>query len=242
MNYKSDFEFRSLVYSCKKSHQYDSGNGIGLNYFVRMKQGISNFRGDGFDFTFVPNDVFFIPLGCKYKSYWNGDENVWDSIGFSLFPQYSDYKIQPIAPQSGMHEMLDKIMAQEAFDVNSVALLYSLIGMLLPSMKSNRSQKNAIIDKATEFMRTHISASIPEVAEHCCINESTLYAFFRSIGTTPVKTRLNIQLENAIMLLSTTDLSVSEISEKCGFNSTSYFYKVMKSLKGQHPSDFRYFM
>ncbi len=242
MYFNADIEFMIDEYYCKNSHHYDASDGLRMHYFVRIKQGNARFAGEDFEFAFSAGDVFFTPCGCKYHSYWEGDEIVWDSIGFSLLPQNINYVLQPIESVPGMNEIIDKIMVRrESFDANTVALVYTLIGLLLPNMESNRSQTDKLIDKATEFMRSNISASIPTVAKYCCINESTLYAAFRSIGTTPVKTRLEIQLERAKTLLSTTDLSVNSISKQCGFNSTSYFYKVFKKIKGCYPSELRYF-
>jgi len=46
-----------------------------------------------------------------------------------------------------------------------------------------------------------------------------------------------IRVNNAEMLLSTGEFSVTEVAERCGFRDVSYFSNVFKSMKGYPPSN-----
>ena len=47
------------------------------------------------------------------------------------------------------------------------------------------------------------------------------------------------RIERSIVLLTTTTMNITEISEVVGFSSLRYFSKVFKSIKGEIPSAYR---
>ena len=74
------------------------------------------------------------------------------------------------------------------------------------------------------------------------MNRSYYAAMFTKItGMTTWEYILNLRVENAMALLleSRHKLNISDISERCGFNSTAHFNKTFKSLTGRTPSDFK---
>ncbi|MDG0810747.1 helix-turn-helix transcriptional regulator [Cohnella rhizosphaerae] len=48
-----------------------------------------------------------------------------------------------------------------------------------------------------------------------------------------------VRLQNAVLLLETNNWQVNEISEKVGFSSQSYFFKLFKKRFGTTPKDYR---
>ena len=46
------------------------------------------------------------------------------------------------------------------------------------------------------------------------------------------------RVEMAINILKTSDMSKLEIAERCGFSSSSNFYKAFLKIIGKHPKDF----
>jgi YesN/AraC family two-component response regulator len=47
-----------------------------------------------------------------------------------------------------------------------------------------------------------------------------------------------IRIKTALNLLETTDLSVSEIIDKTGFNNRTYFYRTFKEEYGTSPKEY----
>ena len=45
------------------------------------------------------------------------------------------------------------------------------------------------------------------------------------------------RVEKAVGLLKTTDLTKLDIAERCGFSSSSNFYKAFKNVTGKTPSE-----
>ena len=81
---------------------------------------------------------------------------------------------------------------------------------------------------------------MPELARHCRVSESGLYAAFRCVkGYTPVEAWHRVLVERAEVLLTSTDLSVEEISRRLGFCPASYFRKIVRRVTGSTPRELR---
>lgn len=107
-------------------------------------------------------------------------------------------------------------------------------------MKTVAAVRSKTIDRALAFMHAHTAYTVGDMAAHCGVSESGLYAAFQKhLGKTPMEVRHEILAEKAAELLSSTDLSVEEISDRLGFSSSSYFRKVLKKQTGQSPRAIR---
>ena len=69
------------------------------------------------------------------------------------------------------------------------------------------------------------------------------YHFMRQFadfeGKTPYKYLIELRIKLAIQLLQTSNLSIKEIAEKCGFYNTAYFSKTFKEYYSVSPGSFR---
>ncbi len=82
--------------------------------------------------------------------------------------------------------------------------------------------------------------SVDEIAKACHISKYYFCRRFKQImGLTVMEYILNTRLANAKVLLSSTDMTISEISERCGFSGFSYFSRVFKANYGITPNKFR---
>ena len=81
---------------------------------------------------------------------------------------------------------------------------------------------------------------IKSLASECLISESRLYYLFRHhLDTTPVQYRTELRVFEASKLLTETKLTIEEISERCGFNSSNYFRTIFHEITGLSPSEYR---
>ncbi len=69
---------------------------------------------------------------------------------------------------------------------------------------------------------------------------SFIRRFKRYIGKTPKEYQMACRMERATVLLSDSDLSLSEIAARCGFASHSFFSKTFKRLYGLTPTEYRH--
>ena len=80
---------------------------------------------------------------------------------------------------------------------------------------------------------------IEAFASDVCMSRSTLYRKLMSLtGQKPSEFIRTIRLKHAARLLKEGKLSISEISDMCGFSSTSYFYRCFKKQYGVQPGNY----
>ncbi|MCI8388138.1 MAG: helix-turn-helix transcriptional regulator [Clostridiales bacterium] len=226
-----------------KAHQNDATYGIHTYYIARMRSGEGKFITlDGDIMEVFPGDVFFLPMGLRYNSYWHGDNEIcWDSFAFTVFPESNSeqFPMQKIHADAESIAIMDKLVSYEHVCSEAFGLLYTIIGRLLPNMKRKNDKAAQLIKRAAQFLDDHPTATVGDTARYCNVSESGLYSAFRANGTTPVKLKQQRQVEYAIRMLTTTDLTVDSIAELCGFSSATYFLRILKRETGSTSKEIR---
>ncbi|SFM19918.1 helix-turn-helix transcriptional regulator [Marinobacter zhejiangensis] len=86
----------------------------------------------------------------------------------------------------------------------------------------------------------HRKITVQDMANVACLSVSRFHEIFRSLtGVSPHQFLLQIRLEQAIQLLSGSQLPVSEISYRTGFSSQSALTNAMRKHCGTVPSSVR---
>ena len=81
---------------------------------------------------------------------------------------------------------------------------------------------------------------VPFLASNMFISRSLLFNKVKAITGMGIIDYVNkLRIDRSVILLTTTDMNLTEISELVGFSSLRYFSKVFKSVKGEIPSTFR---
>jgi YesN/AraC family two-component response regulator len=101
---------------------------------------------------------------------------------------------------------------------------------------------NENVRKALDFIHRHIQAplTIKEVAQHVHLNPSYFSVLFKEetgINFTDYMTQYRIR--KAKELLVETNEGLDEISERIGYQTTSYFIKTFKKLERMTPNEYR---
>lgn len=97
------------------------------------------------------------------------------------------------------------------------------------------------IASAKDFISRHFEKewTIQEMAKLCDYSASRFCALYcHQYGLSPKADLLNLRLEHAKQLLLYSGLSITEISERCGFKSIYYFSKYFKAKEGCSPSKY----
>ncbi len=123
--------------------------------------------------------------------------------------------------------------------------LYELFDMILGDSKlkkSNAKISPEAIQNAIDFMEQNFAKHLvlKDIAEY--VNFSPIYfhkEFTLCTGKTPHAFLCEKRMEAAKSYLLTTDRSINEIVEKCGFSSVSYFDYSFKKEFGVTPLEFR---
>ena len=117
------------------------------------------------------------------------------------------------------------------------------------------SNESATLDALTETDRklmeesrrlvmenlTNMEYNVDALSSDLCMSRMSLYRKMHgAIGKSPTDFIRDIRLEQASMLLKTTNYSINEISDLTGFSYSSYFTKCFKDKYGKSPKEFRH--
>ncbi len=108
--------------------------------------------------------------------------------------------------------------------------------------KTYKNLDNQRIKGMLDFIQKNYSneLTLKEIGEAVFIGErETLRCFARTIGISPIEYLKKYRVKVAANLLTTTDLSVTEICIQCGFNSPSYFSKSFQRVFNVTPREYR---
>lgn len=101
----------------------------------------------------------------------------------------------------------------------------ALVGQLLKAIESNLDNSEYSVD---------------QLARDVALGRTNLYKRVQTmLGITPNDFIRSVRLKRAAVLLSDTNLSIVEISERVGFNSPRYFSASFKTMFGVTPSEYR---
>ena len=241
--------FFFTVYTYKNPKHTDNSAGIDSHYIGRLCRGTARIVTDlGEDLRLQSGDIFYLPQGLRYHSYWypdaDGEEIAeLESYRFSYFPCQSDkrYALQKLSPNTKALEALEGLSLDKRVLCSSIGFLYTFLGEVFPNMITvDTNPQKQLFSKAKHYISQNPDFRVPDLARHCGMSESGLYAFFKSYAqTTPIEYKNRIQTEKAITLLASTDLTIEEISDRVGFQSVAYFRKIIKVQTGKTPTEIR---
>lgn len=236
------FIFRMLEFHHR--HYTDNRCGTPLHYFGYMLNGRGRLTDGVSDITVHPGDLFYIPKGCRYQSYWYSEGTVrFLSFGFRTYPGSRSrcYRLQKIDCTEKETELLQTLTQHLEVNSLSVGLLYTLFGLAQTHMHTEIVDRhNDIVEQAMLFMHRSSRLRAEDVARHCGVSISTLYYAFRhSIKKTPLEVWHEIQTQKASEMLTATDLSVEEISDRTGFSSPSHMRRILMQNTGKTPREIR---
>jgi len=154
----------------------------------------------------------------------------------------------PVAPeeQREIDRLLEDIHAQAADDCFGEPVLRCLFGRLLiylaANMTDSLSASVTAMHKVVEYINSHISENL-SIDDICGAVHISKYHFCRqfkkTMGLTVMQYILKTRIVAAKSMLEDEALSVSEISDKCGFCSVSYFCRVFKEDSALTPLQYR---
>lgn len=144
-------------------------------------------------------------------------------------------------------EKLRKLWTLKPVAYNSLALsyLYQIFATIEKKASSTYLPKNQydLIEPSINYIdENYLSSNIDcdELAKMCNISTSYYNRIFKKrFGSSPKQYILAKKLDYATDLLTTTNLSVTSISEISGFSSLYYFSKIFKTYYGLSPQNYK---
>ena len=121
-----------------------------------------------------------------------------------------------------------------------------LIGMMYSLEKSESLSKNSddynLVNRGRLMIRENLETSltIQEIANNLGVSYSKFRRIFKDVtDLSPAYYQMDLKLQRAKDLLSTTDLSIKDIAYQLNFTSPDYFSTKFKLKTGLKPSEFR---
>ncbi|MBP3361045.1 MAG: helix-turn-helix domain-containing protein [Clostridia bacterium] len=236
--------FNFNIFNFKKYKYTDNRHGVSAHFFAYMISGHCRISTGDKTVSIKEGDIFYIPNGCKYQSYWYGEPEIkFISLGFRFLPNFEkkNYSVQVLPYNEEAVKLFYGLFENKVLESRDVGVFYTLVGMLLPAMTGQMfCRTKELVELTKRYLTEHPFAEVSELAKNCAVSESALYsAFQKSSDVTLNALRNQIIIEKAKMLLITTNMSVEEISRQLRFSSCSYFRKVFKKYLNATPSEIR---
>lgn len=213
---------------------------------------------DGSTIEAKKGDVIFLPAFGEYKSnFKNFGQEPIDGILINL--SFSDYMGKPFylpdkvkvykIPNSNYIKLCftdilnySKQLQKNIAEIKSVAYkILAYLGTIDKTRKINSSKYKCIYE-GISYLENDVqqSLSIEEIAQLCHMTATYFRKLFKEYsGISPAQFRIQKKLETAKSLLSTDDMTISEISDHLGFENVSYFSKLFKKYEKMSPSQYR---
>ncbi|CAG7643759.1 HTH-type transcriptional activator Btr [Paenibacillus solanacearum] len=107
---------------------------------------------------------------------------------------------------------------------------------------ADRRNVNPKVEHAIKYISNHFAENLTLelIAQELYLNQYYLcHLFKKTLGITITEFILQTRIHHARRMLMHTDMPISEIAGKTGFNSFSYFGQTFKTITGATPRDYR---
>lgn len=140
--------------------------------------------------------------------------------------------------------------SQAEYKEETLDLLLKLLFVKLSRSMSGRNVSRANVDDTRYYIMSQLRAmifsthpmklSVDELASQAALSRSYFqHTYKRLFGRSVTEDIISSRLEYAKMLLTTTDYSIREIAEKCGYDNDVHFMRQFKNNTGLTPSLYR---
>lgn len=156
------------------------------------------------------------------------------------------------AQYGGVHPVyIDELFNKISFSIESAVTLkkLNLIFRQIPRRYCMlvRTQSlagySSLISRAITYINFHFADTdlgLKHIAAHLAVNKSYLSSQFKEeTGHTLTAHIAGVRIDNAIYLLNTSSLGITEIADLCGVNDLNYFIRMFKKCTGMTPGKYR---
>lgn len=161
------------------------------------------------------------------------------------------YGMKLISNKEKIKSLFESLPQQNKVEqISSLLLIINLIGKsdTLPLssfvyQKDYSDKEGKRMGKVIKYVMEnfHDPITLEKVSEQANMTKNAFCRYFKKrTNKTFFQFLIEVRIENACkLLLNEHDLSVSQVSEKCGFNTMANFNRKFKALKGCAPSKYR---
>ncbi|CAM3677299.1 response regulator transcription factor [Marinicrinis lubricantis] len=171
-----------------------------------------------------------------------------------LISGYAEFSYAQQAIQYGVVNYLlkpisrDKLIAaveqglQSAEHRNRIGMIEKIVDPKVLELKTDHLHYSEPVKQIFQFVEEHLDISIglKEAAEHIHMNSSYISALFKEqVQMTFSEYVARRKVQKAKELLVQTNLTISEIADRLGYQTSKYFTKLFKTYEGTSPGQYR---
>lgn len=233
---------------------------------VRVISGKLKMYLDGKKIIVSPGEILFInqeiihgffPMDCVYEIVnFDTDEILMRTSlckgALQIFTN-SHVRVLPFHPteDAAIHHLAEQLFTfasaeSEEHDLLTLGALFELLGTIYAKRHYTENAKSSSSAKLFKslleyieksYMNTITLADMAQVSGMSTSHFSVLFHdFFRQ---TPIDYLNSYRVERACLFLINSDIPVTEVAYRCGFNDSAYFVKVFKKYKSITPKKYR---
>ncbi len=215
----------------------------GVPYRYHLDGNTMKFIGLNFDFTYDYSQITKVIPPEKYESFDNSkiienvifaDTTIFNSpiILDGMFWAYNKMK-----------EIDDEYKGQMIhYKEKCSGLLMNILGNIASSGMDNSEEKNETVNKVIKYMNENLERELTneKLGEIFGYHPNYLNQIFMKYTKKSLHKYLQeLRISHAIYLLENTDMPISVICSKVGFNDFPHFSKYFKKVTGYSPGNFR---
>ncbi|HOJ10669.1 MAG TPA: AraC family transcriptional regulator [Clostridiales bacterium] len=203
-----------------------------------------------YDLMFTPDFLDPSMVGCQ------GFESLQSSFLFHDFCVNEQKPVYHLQFSANNYDLLGILFNKIYLEYNSkqkgyvdlarayvIELILKITRTLGNVSESNISyQKVHIVNTVLKYLQMYYQKNITleNLSNEMYLHKDYISKTCKNVTGLPVSILLQkMRIEQACLLLRTTDKKVVEIAKCCGFNDIKFFYKIFKKMMGVTPGDYR---
>lgn len=226
-------------------------------YLIYLASGEIHFSYNNGITKLSAGDLIIYPANTPYKYscvtndqglqfYWahfTGNQvlDILKRYGLSLFPHVHKVNINNHIDLR-FKALFDGFAIKDSFRDNDLSALFDRLLIEIGRVLSVDGNGSSRLHKSVRYINEHLSEQIktPDLARLENMSMTTYNLHFKTyMGVSPTKYIMKLRVQQAIELLLNSDLSIQEISARCGYNDYNFFTKVFKNELGCPPTSYR---
>lgn len=210
------------------------------------------------EYIVVPKNHFFVPHTNSYCEYyyfhfyadWLGKTSSLDDIYNFVLPENISLKKCFLLHEQGhtsqainicLKKIIELKMSPE-IGINNIIQLefYKILDLL--AVKNTSQTKQTPVQKICQYLidNSNKPVTLSELSSKFGYSKQHITKLFKKhYGITPMTFVINSRLEHSLDYLTETSMTISEISQMCGFENSNYYIRLFRQRYATTPQKYR---